>query len=211
MFGNDRPLRKAALSSPPDPRSRLQRMAESLDTLVADSDRATAADELRRHYDSGRLTLDEFESRLGEVHAARTRGDLEQAFRQLPRSEPPASLRMRDLRWSSLALQYGLCNLVCILVWLFSELKAASGPSGSSSGRWLCISAASAADPAGASCRRLASGTGTPSLARRDSDAQPGRAAWALVRLNSPDSCRPQPESLPEPLRLGRCSSCCVA
>ena len=95
-------------------------MAESLDTLVADSDRSTAADELRLHYDSGRLTLEEFESRLAEVHAARTRGDLEQALRQLPRSEPPASLRVRDRRWSSLALQYALVNLVCILVWAFS-------------------------------------------------------------------------------------------
>jgi hypothetical protein len=95
-------------------------VAESLDTLVADSDRATAADELRLHYDSGRLTLDEFESRLEEAHTARTRGDLEHAFRQLPRSEPPASLRVRDRRWSSLALQYALVNLVCILVWAFS-------------------------------------------------------------------------------------------
>jgi Domain of unknown function (DUF1707) len=95
-------------------------MAESLDTLVADADRATAADELREHYDSGRLTLDEFETRLAEVHTARTRGDLEHAFRQLPRSEPPASLRPRDIRWSSLALQYVLVNVVCILVWVFS-------------------------------------------------------------------------------------------
>jgi len=95
-------------------------VAESLDTLVADADRATAADEMRQHYDSGRLTLDEFESRLEEVHRARTRGDLEQAFRQLPRSEPVVSLRLRDRRWSSLALQYGLINLICILVWAFS-------------------------------------------------------------------------------------------
>jgi uncharacterized protein DUF1707 len=95
-------------------------MAESLDTLVADADRATAADELRVHYDSGRLTLDEFESRLTEVHTARTRGDLEHAFRQLPRSEPAASLRLRYRRWSSLALQYALVNAVCILVWALS-------------------------------------------------------------------------------------------
>ena len=66
-------------------------MAESLDMLVADSDRAAAADEMRLHYDSGRLTLDEFESRLAEVHAARTHGDLEHAFRQPPRPAlPPA-------------------------------------------------------------------------------------------------------------------------
>jgi Domain of unknown function (DUF1707) len=95
-------------------------VAESLDTLVADSDRETAAGDLREHYDSGRLTLDEFESRLAEVHVARTRGDLEHAQRQLPKSEPPASLRVRDRRWSSLALQYALVNLVCILVWAFS-------------------------------------------------------------------------------------------
>jgi hypothetical protein len=95
-------------------------MTESVDMLVGDSDRSTALDELRQHHDSGRLTLDEFENRLAEVHAARTRGDLDHAFRQLPRSEPPASLRVRDRRWSSLALQYGLVNLVCILVWLFS-------------------------------------------------------------------------------------------
>jgi uncharacterized protein DUF1707 len=95
-------------------------VAESLDTLVADSDRAAAGDELREHYDSGRLTVDEFEDRLAEVHAARTRGDLDQALRQLPRGEPPASLRVRDVRWASLALQYGLVNLVCILVWVFS-------------------------------------------------------------------------------------------
>jgi hypothetical protein len=55
------------------------------------------------------------------VQTARTRGDLEHAFRQLPRSEPPASLRVRDRRWSSLALQYVIVNLVCILVWLFTN------------------------------------------------------------------------------------------
>jgi Domain of unknown function (DUF1707) len=103
-------------------------MAESLDTLVADSDRSTAADEMRQHYDSGRLTLDEFESRLAEVHSARTRGDLEHALRQLPRSEPPASLRLRDRRWSSLAIQYALVNVICILVWAFSGSQGGFWP-----------------------------------------------------------------------------------
>jgi hypothetical protein len=103
-------------------------MAESLDTLVADSDRSTAADEMRQHSDSGRLTLDEFESRLAEVHSARTRGDLEHALRQLPRSEPPASLRLRDRRWSSLAIQYALVNVICILVWAFSGSQGGFWP-----------------------------------------------------------------------------------
>jgi hypothetical protein len=95
-------------------------MADALDMFVGDADRAQASDELRSHYDSGRLTLDEFEARLAEVNSARTAGDLETALRQLPRSEPPASLRLRDVRWSSLALQYALVNVTCILVWAFS-------------------------------------------------------------------------------------------
>jgi fatty acid desaturase len=103
-------------------------VAENLDMLAADSDRATAADEMRQHYESGRLTLDEFESRLAEVYTARTRGDLETAFRQLPRREPPASLRLRDRRWSSLALQYALVNTVCILVWAFSGSQGGFWP-----------------------------------------------------------------------------------
>jgi len=98
-------------------------MTENLDMLVADFDRAAAAEELRKHYDSGRLTLDEFESRLAEVNSSRTRGDLVSAFRQLPRTGPPVSLRLRDRRWGSLAIQYGLVNLVCILVWLFSGAR----------------------------------------------------------------------------------------
>ena len=95
-------------------------MAEDLDLLVADDDRAKAAEELREHHDAGRLTVEEFEERLAEANSARTRGDLEHALRQLPHNEPPASLRPRDRRWSSLALQYVLVNVVCILVWLFS-------------------------------------------------------------------------------------------
>ena len=103
-------------------------MAESLDMLIGDVDRSTAVGDLRHHFESGRLTLEEFEARLAEVNAARTRGDLEHAFRQLPRREPPVSLRVRDVRWSSLALQYALCNLVCILIWAFSGAQGSFWP-----------------------------------------------------------------------------------
>ena len=95
-------------------------MADDLDLLVADAGRTRAAQELREHYDSGRLTVDEFESRLAEVNGARTAGDLEQALRQLPRSEPAVTLRPRDVRWRSLAVQYGIVNVICILVWAAS-------------------------------------------------------------------------------------------
>ena len=92
-------------------------MPGDLDILVADQDREQAANELRENYDSGRLTVDEFESRLGEVNQARTAGELENAFRQLPRKAPSASLRPRDVRWRSLALQYGVLNVIAVLVW----------------------------------------------------------------------------------------------
>ena len=108
-------------------------MTESVDMLIGDSDRSSAVDELRQHFDSGRLTLEEFENRLAEINAARTRGDLEHAFRQLPRTEPPASLRLRDRRWSSLALQYGVVNVVCIAVWL------ASGAQGDFWPKWVLV------------------------------------------------------------------------
>ncbi|HLY87150.1 MAG TPA: DUF1707 domain-containing protein [Gaiellaceae bacterium] len=137
-------------------------MADMLDMLVADSDRVAAAEEMRKHYDSGRLTLDEFESRLAEVHTVRTRADLEHAFRQLPRSEPPASLRVRDRRWSSLALQYALVNLVCILVWLFS------GADGSFWPKWVLVGTLAMY------ARRLGRRSGRrglPSHGRRDQDA----------------------------------------
>jgi fatty acid desaturase len=108
-------------------------VADSLDTLVADADRAKAAEDLRTHYESGRLTVEEFEERLAEVNNARTAGDLEAAFRQLPRTEPPVSLRLRDVRWSSLALQYALVNAICILVW------ALSGADGSFWPKWVLL------------------------------------------------------------------------
>ncbi len=38
------------------------------------------------------------------------------------------SLRVRDIRWSSLALQYGLCNLACILIWAFSGAQGSFWP-----------------------------------------------------------------------------------
>jgi len=108
-------------------------VADGLDTLVADADRTRAADELRTHYESGRLTVEELEGRLAEVHVARTAGDLETAFRQLPRTEAPVSLRLRDIRWSSLALQYALVNAICIAVWVFSGAQGNFWP------RWVLL------------------------------------------------------------------------
>ena len=92
-------------------------MAETPDLLVSDRDRARVGQELRTHYESGRLTLDEFQERLDQLHAARTETQLQNVLRQLPTKRP--SVKLRDTRWRSLALQYALVNVVAILIWVF--------------------------------------------------------------------------------------------
>lgn len=77
------------------------------------------ADELRGHYETGRLTLEEFQHRLDEAHAARTEAQLKDVLRQLPSASLP-SVRLRDTRWRSLAFQYAFVNAVAILVWAVS-------------------------------------------------------------------------------------------
>jgi Domain of unknown function (DUF1707) len=89
------------------------------DLLVSDADRVRVAGELRTHYESGRLTLEEFQERLDEAHAARTESQLDRVLRQLPPAKLP-SVRPRDTRWRSLAFQYAIVNAIAILVWLFS-------------------------------------------------------------------------------------------
>jgi len=88
------------------------------DLLASDADRARVSGELRTHYESGRLTLEEFQDRLDETHKARTEGQLELVLRQLPSKRPTVS--PRDTRWRSLAFQYVVINLIAVLVWLFS-------------------------------------------------------------------------------------------
>ncbi len=53
---------------------------------VSDAEREAAAAELREHFASGRLTQDELDERLTAVFAAKTRGDLNAVFTDLPSS-----------------------------------------------------------------------------------------------------------------------------
>jgi len=94
-------------------------VSQAPNLLVSDADRARVVGELRGHYETGRLTLEELQQRLDEAHAARTESQLQNVLRQLPPAKLP-SVNPRDTRWRSLALQYALVNLVAILVWLFS-------------------------------------------------------------------------------------------
>jgi len=91
-------------------------LTQTPDLLVSDAERERVTDDLRGHYEAGRLTLDEFQERINEAHAARTAGQLEHVLRQLPPVQLP-TVNPRDTRWRSLALQYALVNAVAILIW----------------------------------------------------------------------------------------------
>jgi hypothetical protein len=65
-------------------------MASGNEMRVGDAEREAAAAELREHYASGRLTLDELNERLDKAFAAKTRGDLDGLMRDLPSARPRA-------------------------------------------------------------------------------------------------------------------------
>jgi len=54
------------------------------DVRASDADRQRVIDLLRTHTADGRLTLEEFEERVGEALAARTQADLAHVLRELP-------------------------------------------------------------------------------------------------------------------------------
>src|SRR4051812_41775983 len=96
---------------------------EDPEVLASDADRERVADALRRHCTDGRLTLDEFEERLGEVYSARTLADLEGPMRQLPAPAAPpvpppppaprAPLNPHLKRWLTL-------SAVLVAIWVMS-------------------------------------------------------------------------------------------
>ena len=63
-------------------------MASGFEMRVGDAEREATAAELREHYASGRLTLDELNDRIDRVFAAKTRGDLDALMRDLPAARP---------------------------------------------------------------------------------------------------------------------------
>jgi DUF1707 SHOCT-like domain len=63
-------------------------MASGYEMRVGDAEREATAAELREHYASGRLTLDELNERVDKAFAAKTRGDLDALMRDLPSARP---------------------------------------------------------------------------------------------------------------------------
>src|SRR5438309_806731 len=65
----------------------LERPDDRVPTIrVSDADRELVVEELRRHCADGRITLDEFADRVGDVYEARVRADLEAVTADLPTS-----------------------------------------------------------------------------------------------------------------------------
>ena len=80
------------------------------DPRIADRDRDRVVAVLRLHCTEGRITLDEFGDRVGDVYNARTAGDLDAVLRDLPvpwsdeagapeRDDAPERRRGRQVRW----------------------------------------------------------------------------------------------------------------
>jgi DUF1707 SHOCT-like domain len=61
-------------------------VAAGYEMRVSDAEREAAAAELREHFASGRLNQDELDERLAAVFSAKTRGDLNALFTDLPSS-----------------------------------------------------------------------------------------------------------------------------
>ena len=58
---------------------------------IGEPERTVAVAELRQHCSEGRLSIDEFDDRVGEVYDARTEADLVRALRDLPEPAPLVS------------------------------------------------------------------------------------------------------------------------
>ena len=97
---------------------------------VSDAERQRVVDRLRDETAAGRLTLDEFDERVGEALAARTRADLMRCLRELPdpaievsalADEPPdLERRARRRHWTSVrneAAGFVSANGICIGIW----------------------------------------------------------------------------------------------
>ena len=89
---------------------------------VSDAERDAVVESLRDHYETGRLTLDEFNDRVGEAYSARTDLELDQALRELPR-QPAASPEPQRPGWtnrrrvSGAVTHWATLNGLLIAIW----------------------------------------------------------------------------------------------
>ena len=94
-------------------------MAIRKDVRVSDAERDSAAAALQEHFVQGRLTLDELQERLNSVLSARTYGQLDDVFADMPNLPPrpavpePAELPVFPARYAAVAIM-----IIVMAVWL---------------------------------------------------------------------------------------------
>jgi len=112
----DRPVAAPSPSPAPTPHDPALR--------ASDAERESAVSVLREHGGAGRLEVEELEQRIGAAYAARTHGELEDLFRDLPASPPAPRAATRPARQESgddngwpafLAV-----NVLLVAIWAFS-------------------------------------------------------------------------------------------
>jgi hypothetical protein len=80
---------------------------------AGDADRATAVERLGRHLGEGRLTVEEFDERVTQAHAAVYLDELPRLFVDLPSDPPPVTpRRQRPQAWVPTAAFVVLAALV---------------------------------------------------------------------------------------------------
>ncbi|HET6873834.1 MAG TPA: DUF1707 domain-containing protein [Acidimicrobiales bacterium] len=97
---------------------------EGLNLRVSDTDREDTVAALRTHLQDGRLTLDEFSTRLSEAYASKTEAELRTVLRDLPtvpqRAPSPSPYEARQRRLQKLRndfLGFLTPNVTCVGIW----------------------------------------------------------------------------------------------
>jgi hypothetical protein len=94
----------------------------SLEMRASDEDRQRVIDQLQRHTAAGRLTLDEFTERVGDVYSARTLADLATLTHDLPADVPAPGQRHPPVRRELLIL-FAVAAATLVLLGLLMTLK----------------------------------------------------------------------------------------
>jgi hypothetical protein len=92
---------------------------------ASDADRTRTIEALRQHTAEGRLSVDEFDQRVGEAYEARTLGELERCARDLPvasghRPEPVRTHSHRRPRKNPHVVGFVTTSLLLVFIWLMS-------------------------------------------------------------------------------------------
>jgi hypothetical protein len=109
-------------------------MVQDPQLRAGDADRDAAAAALREAFAQGRITQDELEERLGEVHAAKTYGELAPITADLPAADSaPMVTESEEARRRRTALRAGWASWVGVavivnVVWFASWVAGGDSP-----------------------------------------------------------------------------------